>query len=89
MSKRSLHCELMIFSLLLCQTAVCGLLLTGRWLYLLALMAGAIASVSCLKQLLEQKPPEPPRAEHHYHLYYTAEAPNRVRFPNNHPPTRW
>lgn len=88
MSKRSLHCGLMIFSLLLCQTAVYGLLLTGRWLYLLALITGAIASSGCLKLLLEQKPPET-RVEHHYHLYYTSEAPNRVRFPNNHPPTRW
>lgn len=88
MPKRGQHCGLLILSLLLCQTAAYGLILTGRWLYLLALIAGGVASSGCLKLLLEQNPPET-RVEHHYHLYYTAEAPKRMRFPNNLPPSRW
>lgn len=88
MPKRGQYCGLLIFSLLLCQTAAYGLILTGRWLYLLALITGAIACSGCLKLLLEQKPAET-RVEHHYHLYYTSQAPNRDLFPNNLPPSRW
>ncbi len=88
MSKRSQHCGLLVFSLLLCQVAIYGLVLTGWWPYLLALIMGGWASSFCLKLCFEQSSTEI-KVENHYHLYYTDEIPPRSRFPKNHPPSRW
>lgn len=87
MSKQSRHCGLVVFSLLLCQFAAYGLMLTGWWPYLPALLFAGLALTGSLKLCLEHKTPEI-RVENHYHLYYDETSP-RSRFPNNLPPSRW
>lgn len=88
MSKRSQHCGLLVFCFLLCQVALYGLVLTGWWPYILALVLGGLALSGCLKLFCEQRPPEI-RVENHYHLYYQDGPTPRSRFTDNYPPSRW
>lgn len=81
MSKRSQHCGLLTFNLLLSQMAGYGLILTGQWLYLIALILGGAACAGSLVLCLDNNPPET-RVENHYYLYYDAEKPQRT-------PSRW
>lgn len=81
MSKRSQHYGLLTFSLLLSQIAGYGLILTGQWLYLIALILGGAACTSSLVLCLDNEPAAT-RVENHYHLYYDAERPQRA-------PSRW
>lgn len=88
MLKRCQHFGLLVFCFLLCQVAICGLVLTGRWPYLLALVLGGLALSGCLKLFWELRSTEI-RVENHYHVYYHDALPPRSRFTDNHPPFRW
>lgn len=77
MSKPVQYCCLFTFSLLLSQTAGFGFLLTGQWLYLLALLLGGTACAGSLLLCLDSRT-SPVRVEHHYHLYYDTAPPQRT-----------